>query len=428
MSRHLDNLVKALQARQHVDERKVRLHGRASQIVKTTHLGQCPFKILLLGVKAADLVLSKVERVGSAQDAHRAIFLHYRQHHTHQLVVAKLRLDRTRCQKLGNGALSLQLLNKTGEALKRACTVNFCLLAQLDDARHIRVIVHLHDLELISRIGKQQVAQRRRQRTVVVTRASVNLCRLNRIRRVRLICLKHALARHIVHIHALKILGDRHAIGQIGRTPKGICCNDALALLAVGSRNLNIAARNAGTCGKTRRCQRKRHARVVLRGPNRTRVLVQLAPDVILSVVFTLRHGIHDRAPKPNEHNPLGNVCPIGIVEPCDHVKCLDNTREAAAHIPLTARPASYRSRFAPRVIARGRIEQSGNIVGRLGDMPRVKERAALKTRRGCRWDQSGPNALKDAGEAVETALDSKQHVNLILVQQATIKIEIEQL
>ena len=166
----------------------------------------------------------------------------------------------------------------------------------------------------------------------------------------------------------------------------------------------------------------------MLRGPNRTRVLVQLAPDVILSVVFTLRHGIHDRAPKPNEHNPLGNVCPIGIVEPCDHVKCLDNTREAAAHIPLTARPASYRSRFAPRVIARGRIEQSGNIVGRLGDMPRVKERAALKTRRGCRWDQSGPNALKDAGEAVETALDSKQHVNLILVQQATIKIEIEQL
>ena len=144
----------------------MRLHGRASQIVKTTHLGQCPFKILLLGVKAADLVLSKVERVGSAQDAHRAIFLHYRQHHTHQLVVAKLRLDRTRCQKLGNGALSLQLLNKTGEALKRACTVNFCLLAQLDDARHIRVIVHLHDLELISRIGKQQIAQRRRKRAI----------------------------------------------------------------------------------------------------------------------------------------------------------------------------------------------------------------------------------------------------------------------
>ena len=166
----------------------------------------------------------------------------------------------------------------------------------------------------------------------------------------------------------------------------------------------------------------------MLRGPNRTRVLVQLAPDIILGVVFTLWHVIHDRAPKPNEHNPLGNVCPIGIVEPCDHVKCLDNTREAGTHIPLTARLASHRSRFAPRVVARGRIEQSGNIVGRLGDMPRVKERAALKARRGCRRDQSGPDALKDAGEAVETALDGKQHVNLILVQQATIKIEIEKL
>ena len=166
----------------------------------------------------------------------------------------------------------------------------------------------------------------------------------------------------------------------------------------------------------------------MLRGPDRTRVLFQLAPGVILSVVFTLRHGIHDRVPKPNEHNPLGNICPIGIVEPRDHVERLDNTREAGTHIPLTARLASHRTRFAPRVIARGRIEQSGNIVGRLGDMPRIKERAALKARRGCRRGQSGPDALEDAGEAVETALDGKQHVNLALVQQATIKIEIEQL
>ena len=177
----------------------------------------------------------------------------YRQHHTYQLVVAKLRLDRTRCQKLRDGALGLQLLDKARKALKRTRTVDFGLFAQLNDARHIRVIVLLHDLKLISRIGKQQVTQRRRQRTVVVTRASVNLGGLNRIRRVRLICLKHALARHIVHIHALKILGDGHEIGQIGRTPKGICCNNALALLAVGGRNLNVAARNAGTCGKTRR-------------------------------------------------------------------------------------------------------------------------------------------------------------------------------
>lgn len=166
----------------------------------------------------------------------------------------------------------------------------------------------------------------------------------------------------------------------------------------------------------------------MFRGPDRARVLVQLAPGVILSVVFTLRHGIHDRLPKPNEHNPLGNVCPIGIVEPCDNVKCLDDTREAGTHIPLTARLASHRTRFAPRVIARGRIEQSGNIVGRLGDMPRIKERAALKARRRGRGDQSSPDALKDAGEAVETALDGKQHVNLVLVQQATIKIEIEKL
>ena len=116
------------------------------------------------------------------------------------------------------------------------------------------------------------------------------------------------------------------------------------------------------------------------------------------------------------------------IVEALNVVTRLDNTREAGTHIPLTARLASHRTRFAPRVIARGRIEQSGNIVGRLGDMPRIKERAALKARRGCRRGQSGPDALEDAGEAVETALDGKQHVNLALVQQATIKIEIEQL
>ena len=184
MARHLDNLVKALQARQHVDKRKVRLHGRASQIVKTTHLGQCPFKILLLGVKAADLVLGKVQRIGCTQNTNGAVFLHYRQHHTYQLVVAKLRLDRTRCQKLRDGTLGLQLLDKARKALKRTRTVNFGLLAQLNDARHIRVIIILHDLKLISRIGKQQVTQRRRQRTVVVTRASVNLSGLNRIRRV----------------------------------------------------------------------------------------------------------------------------------------------------------------------------------------------------------------------------------------------------
>ena len=166
----------------------------------------------------------------------------------------------------------------------------------------------------------------------------------------------------------------------------------------------------------------------MLRGPDRARVLVQLAPGVILSVVFTLRHGINDRLPKPNEHNPLGNVYSIGIVEPRDHVERLNDSRKTGAHVPLAARLASHRTRFAPRVIARGRIEQSGNIVGRLGDMPRIKERAALKARRGCRRGQSGPDALEDAGEAVETALDGKQHVNLVLVQQATIKIEIKQL
>lgn len=60
--------------------------------------------------------------------------------------------------------------------------------------------------------------------------------------------------------------------------------------------------------------------------------------------------------------------------------------------------------------------------------MPRIKERAALKARRGCRRDQSGPDVLKDGGETVKTALDGKQHVNLVLVQQAAIKIEIEKL
>ena len=166
----------------------------------------------------------------------------------------------------------------------------------------------------------------------------------------------------------------------------------------------------------------------MLRGPDRARVLVQLAPGVILSVVFTLRHGINDRLPKPNEHNPLGNVYSIGIVEPRDHVEHLNDSRKTGAHVPLAARLARNRSRLCPRVIARGRIEQSGNIVGRLSDMPRIKEGTALKTRRGCRGGQSSPDALKDAGEAVETALDSEQRVNLVLVQQATIKIEIKQL
>ena len=102
--------------------------------------------------------------------------------------------------------------------------------------------------------------------------------------------------------------------------------------------------------------------------------------------------------------------------------------RQRQARRLFTARLARNRSRFGPRVIARGRIEQSGNIVGRLGDMPRIKERAALKARRGCRRDQSGPDVLKDGGETVKTALDGKQHVNLVLVQQAAIKIEIEKL
>lgn len=107
---------------------------------------------------------------------------------------------------------------------------------------------------------------------------------------------------------------------------------------------------------------------------------------------------------------------PIGIVEPRDHVERLNDSRKTGAHVPLAARLASHRTRFAPRVIARGRIEQSGNIVGRLGDMPRIKERAALKARRGCRRGQSSPDALKDAGEAVETTLDGEQRVNLVLV------------
>ena len=78
MARHLDNLVKALQTRKHVDERKVRLHGRTRQIVKMAHLGQRSFKVLLLGVKTADLVLGKVQCIGRTKDPHRAVFFQHR--------------------------------------------------------------------------------------------------------------------------------------------------------------------------------------------------------------------------------------------------------------------------------------------------------------------------------------------------------------
>ena len=80
---HLDNLVKTLQTRQHVNQRKMRLHGRARQIVKAAHLGQRALKIFLFGVKAANLVLGKVQRIGRAQNAHGAILLHHRQHHAY---------------------------------------------------------------------------------------------------------------------------------------------------------------------------------------------------------------------------------------------------------------------------------------------------------------------------------------------------------
>ena len=325
-------------------------------------------------------------------------------------------MDRPRCQELSNGTLGLQLLDKAGKALKRTCAVNLGLLAQFNDARHIRVVALFHDFQLVSRIGKQQVAQRRRQRTMVVTRASVNLRWLNHIRRGRLICLKHALARHTVHIHALKILGDGNTIGKILGTGKGIRCDDVHILLIVGSLNLHVAARDAGTRGKASRRKRERYARVVLRGPDLAHTFVQLAPGVILSIVFTLRHGINDRAPKLDEHNPLGNVHSIGIVESRDHVKRLDNSRKAGAHVPLATRLARNRPRLGPRVVARDRIEQPGDIVGRFSDMPRVKERTALKARRrGC-GGQSGPDTFKDAGEAVQATLNGKQGIDLILI------------
>ena len=288
-------------------------------------------------------------------------------------------MDRPRCQKLGNGTLGLQLLGQTRKALECTCTVSFRLLAQFNDARHVRVAILFHNFQLVSRIGKQQVAQRRRQRTMVVTRASVDLSRLNHIRRGRLICLKYALARHIVHIHALKILGDGNTIGKILGTGKGIRCDDVHVPLVVGSLDLHIAARDAGTRGKASRRKRERYARVVLRGPDLARAFVQLVPSVILSIVFTLRHGINDRAPKLDEHNPLGNVDTIGIVESRDHVERLDNSCKAGAHVPLATRLARNGSRLGPRVVTRQRFEQARNIVGRLRDVPQIKERATLK-------------------------------------------------
>lgn len=74
------------------------------------------------------------------------------------------------------------------------------------------------------------------------------------------------------------------------------------------------------------------------------------------------RCGMASTTDCPNRTSmiPSATFCPIGIVEPRDHVKCLDNTREAGTHIPLTARLASHRTRFAPRVIARGRINSRG--------------------------------------------------------------------
>jgi len=42
------------------------------------HLGQCSFKVLLLDVKAADLVLGKVQRIGRTKDSHRAVFFQHR--------------------------------------------------------------------------------------------------------------------------------------------------------------------------------------------------------------------------------------------------------------------------------------------------------------------------------------------------------------
>ena len=155
MARYLNNLVIALQACQHVDQGKVRLHGRARQIVETTHLGQRTLKVLLLGVKAADLVLGKIQRIGSAKDTHGTVLLHHRQHHAHQLVVAELGLHRARRQKLSNSTLGFQLLDKARKALESTSSVNFGLLAQLDDAGDIRIVVLLHDLKLVSRISEQ---------------------------------------------------------------------------------------------------------------------------------------------------------------------------------------------------------------------------------------------------------------------------------
>ena len=91
-------------------------------------------------------------------------------------------MNRTCRQKLGDGALGLQLLDKTGKAFKSTCTVDFCLLAQFNNTGHVWVVVLFHDLQLVSRIGKQQIAQRRRQHAMVITRTSMNLRRLNRLR------------------------------------------------------------------------------------------------------------------------------------------------------------------------------------------------------------------------------------------------------
>ena len=131
---------------------------------------------------------------------------------------------------------------------------------------------------------------------MVITWPGVNLCRLNHVRSICLICLEQMLAGHVVHIHALKILGDRNAISQIGRTAKGIRFDNALALLAVGSRNLHVAARDASTRSKASRRECKRNTRIVLSGSCRALRLIHLAPGVILSIVFASRHSIDNRA------------------------------------------------------------------------------------------------------------------------------------
>ena len=232
---------------------------------------------------------------------------------------------------------------------------------------------------------------------MVITWSGVNLCRLNHVRRICLICLEQMLAGHVVHIHALKFFGDRNAIGQISRTAKGVRFNNALALLAVGSRNLHVAARNASTRSKASRREGKRNTRIVLSGPCCALRLIYLAPGVILSIVFALRHSIDNRAAKSHQHDALGDVRTIGVVEPRDHVERFYDTCKAGANVPLATRLTRNRSRLGPRIVIRQCFEQARNVVGRLADMPEVKERAALKAWRRGNGAQPCPNTLKNA-------------------------------